>query len=148
MAMERTWVTTIQFAAIRTAGHVFTNVDVTGAGTREAEAHVTVGGLLARVRGSDTAQRIAATWRDAALHIHRLPEAAGWGRGNPDAECPAGMVIRLGSDAPTRADLIPGTPTFPVHIRIQVGPLAWLIMDRAAYVSTRQLWERLEDVLR
>lgn len=148
MANTQDWVTTIQFAAIRTVGHVVTNVDVTNAGTLNAEAHVTIGGLLARVRGSDTAQRIAATWRDAALHAHRLPEVAGWGRGNPDAECPAGMVIRLGSDAPTRMDLIPGTLHFPVHIRIQVGPLAWLIMDRAAYVSTRQLWERLEDVLR
>lgn len=140
-------ITTIQFAAIRTAGDVHTNVDVSNAGTANAEAHVTVGALLARMRGDGTAQRVAAIWRDAGLHTHRLPEVARWGRGNPNAECPAGLVIRIGPEAPVRADLIPGTQAFPVHIRIQVGPLAWLIMDRAAYVSIRQLWDRVGDVL-
>jgi hypothetical protein len=146
--MATDWTTSIQIAAIRTAGNVVTNVDITRAETSDMEAHVTVGTVLARIKGRHTAQRLAAIWRDAALHTHRLVANAGLaGRGNPDAECPAGLVIRIGPDAALRQDLMPPTPALPVHIRIQVGPLVWLVMDRAAYNSTRNLWDQIERLL-
>lgn len=142
------WTTSIQIAAIRVAGEVASNVDLTHAGTPDAEAAVIVGTVLARIQGRRTAQRLVAIWRDAALHTHRLVEHAGRaGRGNLAAECPAGLVIRIGQDAAVRQDLMPATRSLPTHIRIQVGPLVWLVMDRAAYTSMRELWERVERVL-
>ncbi|MEC3977158.1 hypothetical protein [Amycolatopsis sp. H20-H5] len=143
-----TWTTTIHFAAIRTAGTVHTNLDITNAGTPGAQAHATIGSVLARVSDLLTAQRLAAIWRDAAIHTHRLvPDAGFAGHGDPRTQCPAGLVVRIGPDAAVRQDLIPATATLPTHIRIQVGPIVWLIMDRAAYSRTRELWERLEDLL-
>lgn len=144
--MANDWTTTIQAVAIRLAGEIETNIDLTHAGTPGAEAHVFVGSVLVRVKGRRTAQRLSAIWREAALHTNRLPVLARRSRTNPNAECPAGLVVRIGSDAALGQQLNPPS-ILPVHIRVQVGPLAWLVMDQAAYVSTRHLWERVERLL-
>lgn len=141
--------TKIQTAAVHVAGDVVGNVDLTSIGKPDMTAHVMVGSVLARIGDRRAAQRLAATWREAALHLHRIPERVGLsGPGRPDAECPAGLVIRIGRDAAARQDLLPADPPRrPGRLRIQVGPLVWVVLDRAAYTSMRELWERVESLL-
>ncbi|MFF5988124.1 hypothetical protein [Prauserella flavalba] len=146
--MATDWTTAIQHVAIRVTGEIASDVDLSHAGTPDAVAHVFVGSILAHVKGRRTAQRLVAIWRDAAVHQPRLPELARRERTRyPDAECPAGLVITIGPDAVLTQQLLPATGRAPVHLRIQVGPLVWLVLDRAAYTSTRALWERVADTL-
>lgn len=146
--MASHWTTAIQLAAIRTAGEVDSRIDITRAGTPDMEAHVTVGAHLVRIADRKAAQRVAATWRDAALHVHRLPQRAGLPEHRrPDAECPAGLVIRIGRDAAARQDLLPPEPPKPARLRVQFGPLVWMVADQAAYASMRALWDQVEDLM-
>jgi hypothetical protein len=142
------WSTAIEMAVIRGSGHIATNVDITSAGKPHAEAHAILGTVLHHIQGRFAAQRLAAIWREAAMHTHRLVEHAGRaGLRNPAAEHPVGVVVRIGEDAALVQQLIPATTEIPVHIRIQVGPLVWLIMDQAAYASTRTAWDKVEHLL-
>lgn len=141
--------TKIQTAAVSVAGDVVGHVDVTRVGKPDMTAHVMVGAVLARIGDRRAAQRLVATWREAALHLNRIPDRVGLpGASDPDAECPAGLVIRIGRDAATRQDLLPADPPRrPARLRIQVGPLVWIVADRAAYTSMRELWEQVETLL-
>lgn len=140
--------TAIRMVAIRAVGVVDGNVDVSRIGTPTAIASLTIGTVLARV-DRRAAQRIAATWRDAALHLDRLAENASAVWTGPDLGVnPVGVVVRFGPDVVTRQDLMPPTTTLArTHLRIQVGPLVWQVIDQAAYTSTRDLWERAERTL-
>lgn len=146
--MEFQWSTTIQLAAIRAAGEIDSRIDLTRAGTPHVEAHVTVGSHLVRMADRKAAQRVAATWRDAALYVDRLPHRAALPEHHrPDAECPAGLVVRIGRDADTRQDLLPSDPPKPARLRVQFGPLVWMVADQAAYASMRALWDQVEDLM-
>jgi hypothetical protein len=56
--MANDWTTTIQAVAIRLAGEIETNIDLTHAGAPGAEAHVFVGSVLVRVKGRRTARQL------------------------------------------------------------------------------------------
>lgn len=149
-----TWMTSIQMVAIRVGGEVESQIDLTNAGTQDATAAVMTGNHLIRVNGRRPAMRVATIWRDAALHLNRIPEQAAVPRKvHPDFECPAGVIISIGPDAPVHQAFMPeappagGRPGQMAHLRIKVGPLVWLVTDRAAYASMRKLWDRLEDLL-
>lgn len=146
--MATDWTTSIQMVAIRVGREIETRLDLTNVGTIDAEAIVLAGSVLVRIRGRRAAQRLAAIWREAALHKDRLPVQMGRPADrNTDEQCPAGLVIRIGPDAAMRQDLVPATPPRMAHLRIQVGPLVWLVTDRAAYTSMRGLWDRVESLL-
>lgn len=152
--MATGWTTEIQMVAIRVGGEIDFRIDLADVGSRAATAAVMTGNHLIRVTGRRPAERVAAIWREAALHLVRIPEQVSKPRKvHPDFECPAGLVISIGPDAPVRQDYIPavpaaaGRPGRMAHLRIQVGPLVWLVTDRAAYTSMRRMWERLESLL-
>lgn len=142
------WSTTIQLAAIHVTGQVACRIDLTAAGTPHTDAHVLVGSHLVHIGDHLAAQRLAAIWREAALHRQRLPQRAGTPRPRRDAQCPAGLVIRIARDAAVRQEFLPAQPPHtPARLRIQVGPLVWLIGDQAAYTSLREVWDKLENLL-
>jgi hypothetical protein len=136
--------TAVHEVTIRAVGEVDGHIDVTHAGTREAVVSVSLGPVLARLYSADVAHRIRETWKAAAVYLHRLPNKAHH-LGNASNPAPVGIVIRIGYDVPTSAVLVPATSQLATdHLRIQVGPLIWQIMDRAAYRSVVELWERAE----
>lgn len=138
------WSTTIQLAAIHVTGQVASRIDLTAAGTPHTDAHVMVGSHLVHIGDRKAAQRLAAIWREAAL----LPQRAGTPRPRREAQCPAGLVIRIARDAAVRQELLPAAPPHtPARLRIQVGPLVWMIGDQAAYTSLREVWDKLENLL-
>lgn len=142
------WSTTIQLAAIHVTGQVESRIDLTAAGTAHTDAHVMVGSHLVHIGDRKAAQRLAATWREAALHVQRLPQRAGTPKPRRDAQCPAGLVIRIARDVATRQEFLPAQPPrTPARLRIQVGPLVWMVGDQAAYTSLREVWDQVEALL-
>jgi hypothetical protein len=136
--------TAVHEVTIRAVGEVDGHIDVTFAGTREAVVSVSLGPVLARLYSADVAYRIRETWKAAAVYLHRLPDTAHH-IGIESNPAPVGIVIRVGHDVPTSAVLVPATSQLATdHLRVQVGPLVWQIMDRAAYRSVVGLLERAE----
>lgn len=144
--LESRWNTSIQQAVIRLDGPVASVVEISDVAV---VARVMIGVVIARVEGLETAKRMAAIWRDAAAHLHRLPPVAGTAgrRGRIRGECSTALSIQLGSHVPVRQDLIPAGRITPLHLRIQTGPLVWHIMDRAAFHNSKATWELTVDRL-
>lgn len=145
MATSRT---EVQRVTIPVAGEVSGNVDVTHAGTAQAVVSLTIGTVLVRVGTLRAAEQIAHTWRMAALHLGSLavdamqdPPVPGLGVG------PVGVVLSVQPIVFTRYDLIE-RPDARNYLRMQVGPVVWLVLDRLAYWNVRKLWEQAEDQLR
>jgi hypothetical protein len=133
------WNTSILATHVRVDGPVETRIVVSDV---TAAAHVMVGVVIVRVEDLISAKRIAAIWRDAAVYLYRLPPVARSDRPRKrKGECSTGLSIQIGPDAAVRQDLIPTSSATAPHLRIQTGPLVWLIMDRTAFEKTRQAWE-------
>jgi hypothetical protein len=147
MATEWAGTTTVQTVTIRAVGDVDGHVDVTYAGTPEAIVTVAIGPALIRLYQADVAFRIREGWKAAAVSLHRLPEAVSTTWAVP-VSSPVGIVVRIGVDVTTTSALVPATRQLRRdHLRMQVGPLVWQVLDRAAYRSIVQLWERAEQML-
>jgi len=147
MATEWAGVTTVQAVSIRAVGEVGGHVDVTRAGTPEAMATIAIGPVLARLCHADAASRIREGWKAAAVVLNRLPMDLSQTLAVPGSS-PTGIVVRLGADVVTTSMLVPATRQLArSHLRVQVGPLIWQVMDRAAYWSIVRLWERVERML-
>ncbi|WP_406639080.1 hypothetical protein [Amycolatopsis sp. WGS_07] len=140
--------TSIVTTTVRVVGAVETRIDIKDAGTTLAEVRLMLGRVLLHVHGAVAVKHVAAIWQDAGFHRDRLaPAVADPQRGALIDGCQVGTVARIGCDAPARCDLIPRTAKLPRHIRIQIGPLVWQVMDRAAYDSTRAAWDHAETLV-
>ncbi|WP_336160052.1 hypothetical protein [Amycolatopsis sp. VC5-11] len=147
--LELKGTTSIVSTTVRIVGEVETRLDVHDAGTPLAVVRLMLGSVLVNVHGALAVERVAKIWQDAGFHRDRLAsEVTDPRRGLLIGGCQVGTVARIGPDAPSRCDLIPRTKQLPQHIRIQIGPLIWLVMDRAAYDSTRAAWDQATKLAR
>lgn len=147
MTTEWTGSTAVQTVTIRAVGEVEGHVDVSYAGTPEAVVTVAMGPVLARIYQATVAYRISEGWKAAAIGLPRLPDTVSRTWLGP-VPTPVGIVIRIGQDVPTTSAIVPATPQLARdHLRMQVGPLVWQVMDRTAYQSILRLWQLAEHML-
>lgn len=140
--------TVVQEVTIPASGEVDGRVDVTHAGTYHAVASVTIGTVLVRLKSRPAAEQIVETWQLAALHLDSIVEDANRDQLGPDLGVgPVGVVLAVESYVATRFDAIP-VQAGRNYLRIRVGPVVWLVYDRAAYWSIRKLWEVAEQLIR
>jgi hypothetical protein len=101
-----------------------------------------IGGIHVHLKGTAIADRVAEIWRIAGLRTDRLLKRNGRVlHSNPEPECPAGVILTISSDTALRQEFVPESRTMPPHVRVRMGPLVWIVTDRAAYVRTLQLWD-------
>lgn len=144
MAASRT---SVERVVIPVAGVIDGKVDVSNAGSAYATASLTIGTVLVRIGTARAAEQIGHTWRMAALHLGSLAVDASQNPLVPELGVgPVGVVLSVEPIVFTRYDLVTehGSRNY---LRLQVGPVVWMVLDRHAYWSTRRLWERVEQHL-
>jgi hypothetical protein len=139
--------TSVQTVTIRAVGKVEGHIDVAHARTPETVVTLVIGSSLIRLYRKDVVHRIRECWQSAAVNLHRLPDAVSATWLGPTS-APVGIVVRIGNDVTTSATLMPASGQLVrPYLRIQVGPLVWQVIDRAAYESITPLWDHAHDML-
>lgn len=138
---------TVLGVTIRVAGVVPTDVGISHAGTPEAEVRVTIGDVLCYLCDRSTLTHIRCGWDQAAVAARRLREQVSttWVGAEPGTY-PVGVIVRLVGEPRITLHTVPARPTIhaPEHLRVQVGPLVWQVLDRAAYESITACWRTAE----
>lgn len=145
--MAAEWTTNVLQVSIRAAGDVYGFVDVSNAGTREAIVSLTIGTTLCRITSRRTARIIRESWETAGVNSAKLPERVSQTWLGPDLGVnPVGALVRYAGDVVVTSHYVDRDQQLrrPAHLRIQVGPMAWAVLDRAAYATMLDLWRRAE----
>lgn len=147
--VSTTEMTGVRMVHIRALGDIDCSVSVDEVGTAHAVASLTVGTVLARIGGRKTAEQMVETWREAALHVAKLPASVSETWAGPDLGVSTiGVVVRFGGDVATRHDLLPPSKGLPTHhVRVQIGPVVWQVLDQAAHGSMVRAFERVHAAL-
>lgn len=147
--VSTTEMTGVRMVHIRALGDIDCKVDVDEVGTAHAVASLTVGTVLARIAGRKTAEQMVETWREAALHLAKLPTTVSQTWTGPDLGVSTiGVVVRFGGDVAMRQDLLPPSKALPHHhLRVQIGPVVWQVLDQAAHASMDRAFTRVHAAL-
>jgi hypothetical protein len=131
----------VNSAVVRQAGEIEVRISASDL-WRQPRITLAAPGLLLRVQTLDTAVAVHEQWAAAGVHLHRLPELAEVPRSRAEEWDISIVATLVGRPAMTSMTVMNVGP-MPTHLRIGLGPITWLLLDRAAYHSMLEVWERV-----
>lgn len=141
---------TIYSITLRVAGPQRVTVDAHHTGTQQAFLGIAIGALLVYTSQREVCGQLRRGWEHAARLAGKLPRAA---QRPTTADHAAGTglaaaMVRLEGQVGLTIAGIPASSAtgIPAHVRIQLGPLVWQVLDQTAYATIRDGLRHVEQV--